>query len=349
MHHIGYGILFVMRLLRILALLCFGLGVFAPQSNVWADDDKDKAAELIQEGDALLTKGDLWRRKKKPAKAKRFFLQSLARYEAAYNSYNSPKIYYAIAVAEQRLGRHVEATRHLHQLRKELEEPSEALLERVDEALSRSREFVALLELRVRPNGATIELDGELYGTSPLESELVVSPGTRTVAVRLEGYAPKEEPIEAVAGELTISDISLEKIVTEEPTSSETTPRSEDVRVARESNFKSPGAGPLWLRFGAAGIFLAGGALSASRALHNNDIRNDMERPSDTRDSASEKYQAYRNTSAALLAGFALFTASGFHYYFTTYQSSESASASALRVSPILGGNTTGIAVHSSF
>src|SRR4029079_13398407 len=70
---------------------------------------KKKARELLIEGDKKLKRGDGLSKRGKMEDAFAEFELALVDYQAAFESYPDPQIYFPIAQAEQRLGRFVEA------------------------------------------------------------------------------------------------------------------------------------------------------------------------------------------------------------------------------------------------
>ena len=96
------------RLLTALFLFFATFLVVPQQSNA---EDKAKAVQLLGEGDALLEKGDRYWAANKHEKAIATYEEARNSDNHAYEVCNSPKIYYPIAEAEQKLFLYIEARR----------------------------------------------------------------------------------------------------------------------------------------------------------------------------------------------------------------------------------------------
>lgn len=70
--------------------------------------------------------------------------------------------------------------------------------------------FAAILKVTSNPPGADVLVDGEPAGVTPLSAEL--SPGNHTVRVVLDGYAPTERAVKAVAGEAVPLSVTLARL-----------------------------------------------------------------------------------------------------------------------------------------
>ncbi len=65
------------------------------------------------------------------------------------------------------------------------------------------------LELRVRPVGATVLVDGEPVGTSPLDGPVLAAAGPRRVEARRAGYDPAHAEVTVRAGERVLVELTL--------------------------------------------------------------------------------------------------------------------------------------------
>jgi hypothetical protein len=70
----------------------------------------------------------------------------------------------------------------------------------VDEALATIREFVGVLRIAVSDPGATVAVDGETIGTSPLSEPIDLELGKHKVSVNKTGFEPYEHTLEIAGG-----------------------------------------------------------------------------------------------------------------------------------------------------
>lgn len=201
-----------MRLTIAILVMATALISAAP---VAAQDDeaaKREAAQLLGEGDKHFQRGDYYARRDRQDSALEEYQKALAKYEQAFDLYPSPKIYYPIAQAEEKLGRWREAIRHYRQLIEEAEDISDevrgAAINRIDEVM----QHVVMLALIIEPDGATVTIDGEVVGESPISEPLILQPGEHTIAVTAEGHTPYEITEELSAGEQAQRTIELDQM-----------------------------------------------------------------------------------------------------------------------------------------
>src|SRR5690606_26062465 len=76
--------------------------------------------------------------------------------------------------------------------------PDAADAEGVRASLAQLRAAPAVLELRSSPEGATVSIDGEARGVTPLALEL--PPGAHRLELRLEGHEPLEDEVVLASG-----------------------------------------------------------------------------------------------------------------------------------------------------
>jgi hypothetical protein len=75
--------------------------------------------------------------------------------------------------------------------------PKEHAKKRLDEV----RKLVTTLRVKVSVTGATVIVDGKNVGTSPIEHDLFLDPGTRTIEARLSGHDSAKKVVEAKKGD----------------------------------------------------------------------------------------------------------------------------------------------------
>jgi hypothetical protein len=78
-----------------------------------------------------------------------------------------------------------------------------------EKRLAELKKQITTLNVQVSVPGATILVDGKPVGRSPLDVDLFVEPGTRTIGATLAGYTDASEVIEAVKGGAKAVSLSL--------------------------------------------------------------------------------------------------------------------------------------------
>ena len=113
---------FTLVLLAAVALASVGVGVRPdrwwkrPEPPPPAEPDpatKAAAKKLLDGGDDFLKKGDRYTKRKKLDQAKAEYERALAAYSKAYELVPNPKIFYPMAIAEEKLEKWVEVATHL--------------------------------------------------------------------------------------------------------------------------------------------------------------------------------------------------------------------------------------------
>jgi len=227
-------------------------------------------------GDALVEKGLKLRRDRRDAEA-------LALFQQAYEARPSPRTQAQIALAEQALGKWVEAERDLLLA---LAAPNDAWIashrDTLDKALDTIRKHLGTLGVEANVARAELWLDGAQIGELPIRNHRIAA-GPVRLDVRAEGYEPATRSVEIAPGAELTERFELTAIP--EPMN----PASATVSVA-------PAAPPIaatpapnngdsllpaglatrrafaWGTLGAAGAFL-GGAIAAQVIREDNAAR----------------------------------------------------------------------------
>ena len=145
--------------------------------------------------------------------------------------------------------------------RSELEDLAADLGERTRRRLDQLAGGPAVVSLGSTPRGATVRVDGEVVGTTPLEREL--PPGRHEIRVELEGYQSVVRTTEVVGG--THEAMSFELV----PRPTAGTPPPSDATAKRGRPLVGAGAG--LLAVGLAGV----GVGAALLAIHATPIERD--------------------------------------------------------------------------
>lgn len=321
------------------------LGLASPNAHA---EDKAKALKLLDKGDKLLTRGDRFMEQNKPDKGIAAYEEALAVYNEAYEAFNSPKIYFPIARAEQRLGRNMDAMGHYQAMLKESDNPKPELVKEVDKAIAEVRKKLVALDLTVEQNGAVVSVDGKDIGLTPLDGPHYMTPGEHKYTVTLDGHSPAEEIFDLDPGKIATRHIRLDSLrvtVEDKPkTSKPKKPKGKGGDSAVSSK-------PLTISFGAAGALFIGAGFTGIAAMGKHDRFEDLSLSSDERTAAQDSGKTFRLVTDVLLVSGVLAAGYGTYYYYTKYKGSKEArkSASKLQVSPYATGQGAGVALGATF
>jgi hypothetical protein len=157
-------------------------------------DPKSIARAKLLEGAELLQHGD--------------YEEALSRFQAAYESVPSPKIFYNYALALRGLGRNAEAMAAFDRF---LAEAPDAAADKRADATKRRAELlkkVAILEISTEEQGADILIDGTSYGQTPRTRPIYLDGGPHLLSVR-KGSAQHVQRLTAERGQKQTIVVSL--------------------------------------------------------------------------------------------------------------------------------------------
>lgn len=173
--------------------------LLAPPSVVLAQEtpDAERASSLIEEGVELRRGGD--------------DVAALARFQQAYALSPSPRAAAQVGLAQQALGRWVEAD---ERLREALAATDDPFVQEYGAALRSSheavREQIGQLHVLGGAPGAVVRFGGRTVGTLPMAAPVTVVIGTSPLEVAADGYHPVEMELSVRAGELTRQMVDME-------------------------------------------------------------------------------------------------------------------------------------------
>jgi len=187
-----------------LSLSGVGFARPAPDHNETSDAITDKARELYLEG--------------LKAYAQKQWQKAHVSFLAAWNLKKHYQIGGNLGDCELKMGRYRDAAEHLAYAVREAnkdKDSDDAERARVEHLFAEVRTKVGTIEVRVRPPGAEVLLDGIMVGTAPLAEPLFVDPGEHVVSARMEGRASAKRTVSAPAGSahtlaLTLLPLSAE-------------------------------------------------------------------------------------------------------------------------------------------
>lgn len=313
------------------------------------DDEaaKKEAQKFLKAGDKLLKRGDRFVERKRAEKAVEYYERALEAYQRAFDIYPKPQLYWLIGLAEQKLGRHLDALRHYQQLVKEVPELSDALRQQIDIQVAEAKQHVATLTFQVMPEGATISVDGEDIGTAPFDEPLYLEAGEHTIAVTAEGHTPFEENVSLEAGAESERTIGLDKIpvVVTKPK-----PKPEPVPPPPPEPSKTP----LIIGVSVTGGLGALATVTGLLAVSKHGTFTDDSKPADERDSAADSGKTLALVTDLLWVGTIAAGAYTAYHYFRVYKPETERVASLraqrrLWITPYASRSGGGVAVGGRF
>ena len=325
---------------------------------------KKEALRRLAEGDRVLKRGDRLAARGKIEQGFTYFEAALSEYQAAYEAYPDPQIFFPIAQAEQRLGRFVDALQHYQQLLAESKTLSPALRGQVQIHLDEVRKNLAAVVLEIEPEGATILIDGKEAGRSPMSQPVFVEPGQHRYSVTGDGYESVEGVLDLPSGKEMRKRIRLERA----PVASDSQDRTRRRRAAprpsarpssRERAPHRPSAVPLWIGVGVTGALAAGAGVTGAVALSKHGQYQDQSKSQASREAARRDGKQMASVTDILLGGALVAAGVTAYYYFAIYQPSAAEAdrgaaigqerEAAVRFAPLVGGDVAGLAVSGTF
>jgi len=162
-------------------------------------DDKAKAGELFKEGNALRHAGN--------------YEDALEKYEAAYKLFPSYKIEFNVALTLGYMGKNVDAYRAYRSfLKKGQGRSPEKILLRARENLTRLKEAISLITIKCNVSGAVVEINDVDHGTTPLDDEIPLPPGSAKVSIKAPDYEAFARTMELAAGQVATVKAELKPL-----------------------------------------------------------------------------------------------------------------------------------------
>lgn len=316
--------------------------LFLVVTNVHAQSNKKlKAKAYLDKGDAILTNGDNHMSEDNVEEAIEAYEKALALYEKAYATFESPKIYFPIALTEQKLGRYKLALKHYKLLLSSEVELSKDVKKQVADGVQISKSNLVGFWPTVKPDGATIYLDGKKMGITPLPEIVYVTPGWHEFKIRKTGYKTFEGDFDRKRGVLEKRDISLKK------GGGVATDNKGDPRPSDGNNDKRVNKVPLWLGLGATVVLAGTATYTGLRALEEQNNANDPTLSDIERKEIKDNEFRLAVTTDALIAGAAIAGGLTLYYYFAKIR--PGAKERNVVVSPYIGQESGGWMVRGAF
>ena len=123
--------------------------------------------------------------------------EALAEFQRADASHPSPRAKAQIALAQQALGRWVDAETELVAVLADESDPWIARNRQpLEDALATIRDHLGTLEIETNVDGATVIVNGAVAGTSPLPGAVRLVSGTARIEVQARGFGPMKREID---------------------------------------------------------------------------------------------------------------------------------------------------------
>src|SRR4051794_36125692 len=129
------------------------------------------------------------------------FAGAMAKYEQAYGLSKDPRLLFDMAICQKNLRDYARMQNLLRQYVREAGSGISAEdKSAVEGALAAIKNLVATLKFAVSEAGATVVLDGDLIGVTPLSGARSVNLGKHTIVVRKAGFDKVEKTVDVVGG-----------------------------------------------------------------------------------------------------------------------------------------------------
>lgn len=136
--------------------------------------------------------------------------KSRAAFLQAYALKRHPAVLLNLAQSELRSNHEAEAAKHFAQYLREAKDATDAERQAAESGLAAAKAVVAEVTLSVDEDGATVAIDGNAEGQSPLAGPVYLSPGSHTLTAKKEGREASAQ-VSAVAGQSSSSSLRLKK------------------------------------------------------------------------------------------------------------------------------------------
>ena len=143
------------------------------------------------------------------------FRGARAEFEHAYDLAKEPRILYNVAVCDKMLRKY---TRAIESLERSLREGGQQLpadyVSRTRETMAALAPYVSKLVVTADQDGASVLVDGEPVGTTPLDGPLAIEVGEHLVSVRKSGFLDVPKRVRVIGGEVAGASFVLDATVT---------------------------------------------------------------------------------------------------------------------------------------
>jgi tetratricopeptide (TPR) repeat protein len=163
-----------------------------------AGSKKAVARDLLVKGQALYERGD--------------YAGALGKFNEAYATFPSPKIWFNIGNASVNLGRDLEALEAFESfLRLAADEPADRR-NYADKQVAKLKRRLGQLSVECNMAGAEIRFDGEKVGVTPLDRPIWATPGRHQVVAARADAAPAAQEVMLSAGRPRLLQLELQPV-----------------------------------------------------------------------------------------------------------------------------------------
>ncbi|HEY3354075.1 MAG TPA: PEGA domain-containing protein [Polyangia bacterium] len=164
------------------------------------DGARARARELLQQGNKQLDQG--------------LYLEALKSFQSAYEAFPSPKLHFNIAQVYNELGRLLDAIRHYELFIRDVKrEESTQQWNIANERLFKLQGSIATVQLQCNIVDASVTVDGNVVGNTPIHQPLRFMPGAHAIIVTKPGFDKHVVEITLKAGDAITQRV---KLLTEE-------------------------------------------------------------------------------------------------------------------------------------
>ena len=127
----------------------------------------------------------------------------------AFDLAPEPRTAANLGLVELMAGRPRDAAEHLSYFLREARDVQPQDRQSTEELLARAKAKIGTVTLRVNVDRAEVLVDGRRVGASPFAEPVFLSPGSRRLEVRREGFTPASQVIEVAIGSTPIVELTL--------------------------------------------------------------------------------------------------------------------------------------------
>ena len=212
---------------------------------------RDQAVVHFNEGNEAFSRGDTH--------------EAYKQYQTAWELHPTFDIACNLGRAEAELGKLPQAALHLsYCLEHFSSSPQQDLRDarqRYSELFDTVRTQVSSLKFVVEPNGAVVIVNGANVGTTPLDHEVFVFPGTQVVELKIDGYHDLRREVPAFAGESRSLELRLERLEpTLAPSAAAPAADADDEMRERGTSTSDPGVSTRSIALVSGAVLTAAGA-----------------------------------------------------------------------------------------
>jgi hypothetical protein len=320
-----------------------------PPEQAQVVKDPKVAKKWLDAGRQLVQKGDYQTRAKKLDEAKTLYENAITAYEKAIESSDDPNIYFDLASVEEKAGKLDRAATHFRTLVK----AQGAKPDLVKKATVRFDDLsmkVGLVMIVSKPEGATLSIDGNEIGKTPLSDALILMPGEYTIAIVAEGHVTKELGFRVEAGSESERTVELEagKSIPVEKPKPVIVEKPEPEPIV-EAPPTGPSKLPLYAGLGATGGFVLIAAITGIAAVGKHGTFKDEDASPSEREDAKDSGKTLALVTDICIVG--ALAAGGFtaYWYFAKYKPAKGKIEAKTAVLPWVKPDAGGVSFAGSF